>query len=1054
MVSITLATLAALSVIAALMLGGMIAQAQSGNGAVPNLRLSSAVPGQLTISWDASDPAPSDYRIVWAKQDLSFLSYQATNEANRGNAYPGGDERSITLNGLTKGATFKARARARYTSGGQNDGPWSGPWTDTATARVKDDPPPLQPTPEPTAAPQPPAAPTGFTASEVTHDSVTLSWTDPEDASINGYRVLRGTDANSLSTLAQDTGSAGTEYTDSTVAAETTYYYAVLALSQNGDGAQSATVSATTPTEPQPPEPLTLQLSSNSPGALTISWDAPEPAPSDYRIVWAMQDLDFPSYSATNEANRGNEYPDGSKTSITLPGLTKDATFKARARARYTSGGQNNGAWSGPWTDTLIGRVKNDPPAAPTGLSASEVEQESVTINWTAPSQGTVTGYRILRGTETGSLSTIEENTGSADTEYTDTTVTAGTSYYYAVLALSQDGDGAQSVALSVTTLAAPQQTEDNRESEGQTIDTTAPAFASATADGTSLVITFDEDLAAAVNLPNSAFIVKKTPSGGKEETVTLSKTTAPVIGGKTVTLTLSTALVSTDGSLKVSYTKPTTGAANKLVDATGNETAAFTDQTVTNSTGRGGGIGGRESDDNGNTAPTASNKTVTISEDAVYTFTAADFSFMDTDSGDTLASLKIISPPGRPGTTPTILMSSIRRGLLWLGDYFLGYPHFAGGTRLPATVSKADIDAGRLEYQPSSDRHGNNYASFRFKVNDGTVDSAAEYTFTFNVTSVEDAPELRWRIPDQRAIAGVSFRYRVSADAFVDADGDTLSYTATKSDGTALPTWLSFAAGTRTFSGTPQSGDGGRLSVKVTASDGNGGSASDTFDILVNAPPSASSGSVTLDEDTIYTFKASDFNFVGANSSDTLHSVKITSLANSGLSLWSPYPAPARQILLSRFNLPLTLSKADIDVGRLLYSPWLNQNGNFRFTFKVNDGTEESIAEYTMNVSVTPVNDAPVVQNPIPDQGETHGTRFSYRFSASAFRDWDRDPLTYSATKSDGAVLPAWLSFTAGTRTFSGTPQSGDVGTLSVKVTASDGNGGSVSDTFDIVVR
>ena len=677
-----------------------------------------------------------------------------------------------------------------------------------------------------------------------------------------------------------------------------------------------------------------------------------------------------------------------------------------------------------------------------------------MTISWTAPSHGTVTGYRILRGTETGSLSTIEENTGSADTEYTDTTVTAGTGYYYAVLALSQDGDGAQSAALNVTTLAAPQQTEDNRESRGQIIDTTALAFASATADGTSLVITFDEDLAAAAKLPNSAFIVKKTPSGGSEETITLSKTTAPVIGGKTVTLTLSTALVSTDGSLKVSYTRPTTGAANKLVDATGNETAAFIDQTVTNSTGRGGGIGGRDSDDNDNTAPTASNKTVTINEDAVYTFTAADFSFMDTNSGDTLASVKIISPPGKPGTTPTILMSSISRGLLWLGDYFLGYPHFARGTRLPATVSKADIDAGRLEYQPSSDRHGNNYAQFRFKVNDGTVNSAAEYTFTFNVTSVEDAPELRWRISAQRAIAGVSFRYRVSADAFVDADGDTLSYTATKSDGTALPAWLSFAAGTRTFSGTPQSGDGGRLSVKVTASDGNGGSASDTFDILVNVPPSASSGSVTLDEDTVYTFKASDFNFVGANSGDTLHSVKITSLGNSGLSLWSPYPAPARQFLLSRFNLPLTLSKADIDAGRLLYSPWLNQNGNYSFTFKVNDGTEESIAEYTMNVSVTPVNDAPVVQYPIPDQSETHGTRFSYRFSASAFRDWDRDPLTYSATKSDGAVLPAWLSFTAGTHTFSGTPQSGDVGTLSVKVTASDSNGGSVSDTFDIVVR
>ena len=117
------------------------------------------------------------------------------------------------------------------------------------------------------------------------------------------------------------------------------------------------------------------------------------------------------------------------------------------------------------------------------------------------------------------------------------------------------------------------------------TADTTAPAFASAAADGASLVITFDEDLAAAASLANSAFTVKKTASGGSEATVALSITVAPVISGTTVTLTLGTALVSTDGSVKVTYTKPTTGSANKLVDAASNETATFTDQTVTNNT-------------------------------------------------------------------------------------------------------------------------------------------------------------------------------------------------------------------------------------------------------------------------------------------------------------------------------------------------------------------------------------------------------------------------------------------------------------------------------------
>ena len=115
--------------------------------------------------------------------------------------------------------------------------------------------------------------------------------------------------------------------------------------------------------------------------------------------------------------------------------------------------------------------------------------------------------------------------------------------------------------------------------------DTTAPAFASAAANGAALVITFDEDLAAAASLANSAFTVKKTASGGSEATVALSTSVAPVISGTTVTLTLGTALVSTDGSVKVTYTKPTTGSANKLVDAASNETATFTDQTVTNNT-------------------------------------------------------------------------------------------------------------------------------------------------------------------------------------------------------------------------------------------------------------------------------------------------------------------------------------------------------------------------------------------------------------------------------------------------------------------------------------
>ena len=97
--------------------------------------------------------------------------------------------------------------------------------------------------------------------------------------------------------------------------------------------------------------------------------------------------------------------------------------------------------------------------------------------------------------------------------------------------------------------------------------------------------------------------------------------------------------------------------------------------------------------------------------------------------------------------------------------------------------------------------------------------------------------------------------------------------------------------------------------------------------------------------------------------------------------------------------------------------------------------------------------NDAPTVANVIPDQNATEDTAYSFQFNTNSFSDVDvGDTLTYTALQSDDSALPAWLSFTAATRTFSGTPANGDVGTLNLKVTASDGTL-SVSDVFSLTV-
>jgi serralysin len=136
------------------------------------------------------------------------------------------------------------------------------------------------------------------------------------------------------------------------------------------------------------------------------------------------------------------------------------------------------------------------------------------------------------------------------------------------------------------------------------------------------------------------------------------------------------------------------------------------------------------------------------------------------------------------------------------------------------------------------------------------------------------------------------------------------------------------------------------------------------------------------------------------------------------------------------------------------------NGNGSYTVTDNVGtDGTDTLNSIETLRFSDRDVGEgdtgsdtAPVISIPLVDKTADLDTLFSYTFASGSFTDPNDDTLTYTATLQGGGSLPTWLSFDAGTRTFSGTPDAGDAGTISVKVTASDGTE-SASDTFDIVV-
>ncbi|TWH96157.1 putative Ig domain-containing protein [Bradyrhizobium daqingense] len=121
--------------------------------------------------------------------------------------------------------------------------------------------------------------------------------------------------------------------------------------------------------------------------------------------------------------------------------------------------------------------------------------------------------------------------------------------------------------------------------------------------------------------------------------------------------------------------------------------------------------------------------------------------------------------------------------------------------------------------------------------------------------------------------------------------------------------------------------------------------------------------------------------------------------------------------------------------------------------TLRVSDSAGKTF-DKTFSISVTNMNEVPVVANAVPDQTAIEDAPFSFILPADTFSDVDLgDSLALTATLGDGAALPSWLTFNPATGAFSGTPLNGDVGAITVWVTATDGSLASVNDDFTLSV-
>lgn len=122
--------------------------------------------------------------------------------------------------------------------------------------------------------------------------------------------------------------------------------------------------------------------------------------------------------------------------------------------------------------------------------------------------------------------------------------------------------------------------------------------------------------------------------------------------------------------------------------------------------------------------------------------------------------------------------------------------------------------------------------------------------SFHMSVQNTNHAPVLVHELSDMRLVKGKGFSWRVPPGSFRDIDlGDRLSYTATLSDGKALPRWLTFDSATQTFSGIAPANAKLSIAVRLTASDGHGESSTsaDVFRVSIASHQSASNGNEGL---------------------------------------------------------------------------------------------------------------------------------------------------------------------------------------------------------------
>jgi titin len=298
----------------------------------------------------------------------------------------------------------------------------------------------------PPPPPGPPSAPSGLVATAVTGSQVDLAWAD-NSTNEQGFNVERAPDLDGVAGTYAVIATVGANlhtYSDATLLANVTYWYRVVAYNTSGSSSYSNESSAILVA---PAAPSGLVATGISMTRIDLAWTDNSTDEQGFRVERAP-DVGGVAGTYAQIASVGANVATYSNT-----GLTAGTRYWYRVIA-YNGAGVS--AYSTEASATTS--AAPTPPNAPSALIATPISGVRIDLAWTDNSVDEQ-GFRVERAPDVGGVAGTYAQIASVGVNvitYSSTGLTAGTRYWYRVIAYNAAGTSAYSPAASATTNSAP----------------------------------------------------------------------------------------------------------------------------------------------------------------------------------------------------------------------------------------------------------------------------------------------------------------------------------------------------------------------------------------------------------------------------------------------------------------------------------------------------------------------------------------------------------------------------------------------------------------------